>query len=123
LANNPTRNISYVVEPNSPFCRDLEGVGEIRDILSSGEYENIYSEDLATERAKYELWKATDLLDTITLNMIEIPWLSVNQKIRYTSNVTGVTDTYIVKKKTGSSTGGTMTITCQRFQPLYPWTT
>lgn len=123
LTNNPTRNISYVVEPNSPFCRDLEGVGEIRDILSSGEYENIYSEDLATERAKYELWKATDLLDTITLNMIEIPWLSVNQKIRYTSNVTGVTDTYIVKKKTGSSTGGTMTITCQRFQPLYPWTT
>ena len=123
LSNNPTRNISYVVEPTSPFCRDLDGVGEIRKILSDGEYENIYSEDLATERAKYELWKSTDLLDTVTLNMIEIPWLGVNQKIEYTSNVTGVTDTYIVKKKTGSSTGGTMTITCQRFQPLYPWTT
>lgn len=123
LANNPTRNISYVVEPTSPFCRDLEGVGEIRNILSSGDYENIYSEDLATQRAEYELWQSSDLLDTITLEMIEIPWLGVNQKIQYTSNVTGVTDTYIVKKKTGSSTGGTMTITCQRFQPLYPWTT
>jgi len=123
LANNPTRNISYVVEPTSPFCRDLEGVGEIRNILSSGEYENIYSEDLATQRAEYELWQSTDLLDTITLEMIEIPWLGVNQKIEYTSNITGVTDTYIVKKKTGSSTVGMMTITCQRFQPLYPWTT
>lgn len=123
LANNPTRNISYVVRPTSPFCRDLDGVGEIREILSSGEYENIYSEDLATQRAEYELWKATDLLDTITLDMIEIPWLGVNQKIEYTSNVAGVTGTYIVKKKTGSSTGGTMTITCQKFQPLYPWTT
>ena len=123
LANNPTRNISYVIEPASPFCRDLPGVGEIRQVFSGGEYENIYSEDLATERAEYELWKSTDLLDTITLEMLEIPWLTVNQKIEYTSNITGIKDTYIVKKKTGSSTGGIMTIICQRFQPLYPWTT
>ncbi len=122
LENNPTTNISYVVEADSPFCRDLDGIGEIRKVLSDGEYASIYSEDLATERAEYELWKATDLLDTITLRMVEIPWLGVNQKIEYTSNVTGVTDTYIVKKKAGSSTGGTMTITCQRFQPLYSWT-
>jgi len=122
LANNPTRNISYIVESYSPFCRDLDGVGEIREVLSGGDYENIYSEDLATERAEYELWRATDLLDTITLNMIEIPWLGVNQKIEYTSNVTGKTEIYIVKKKSGSSTGGTMTLTCQKFQRLYPWT-
>jgi len=122
IANNPTRNISYVINASSPFCRDVNGLGEIRKILSDGDYANIYSEDLATQRAQYELWKSTDLLDTITLNMMEIPWLGVNQKIEYTSNVTAITETYIVKKKTGSSTAGTMTITCQKFQPLYSWT-
>ena len=122
LANEPTRNISYVIEPDSPFCCDLEGMGEIRNVLSGGEYENIYSEDLATQRGKYELWKATDLLDTVTLEAIEVPWLDVNQKIEYKSNMTGETETYIVKTKSGSSTGGTMSIKCVKFQPLYSWT-
>jgi len=121
IANNPTRNISYTVESYSPFCRDVNGIGEIRDVLSDGDYANIYSNDLAMQRAEYELWKKTNLLDTITLDMIEIPWLGVNQKIEYTSNVTGETEIYIVKKKSGSSTGGTMTLTCQRFQRMYPW--
>ena len=123
IANEPTKNISYVIEPDNPFCCDLEGMGEIRDIKSGSEYESIYSEDLATQRAKYELWKATDLLDSITLEMTEVPWLDVNQKIEYTSKATGKTETYLVKKKSGSTSKGTMTIECTKFQPLYSWTT
>lgn len=122
LLNEPTRNITYIVEPNSPFCCDLEGMEEVRQIFSDAEYSNIYSEDLATQRAKYEVWKATDLLDSLSLELIDVPWLGVNQKIEYTSNVTGVTQQYIVKSKNGSSTGGTMSIQCVKFQPLYSWT-
>ena len=46
LLNEPTRNITYVIEPDSPFCSDLEGMGEIRQVLSDGEYSNIYSEEI-----------------------------------------------------------------------------
>lgn len=122
LIDEPTRNITYVVEPNSPFCSDLESMGEIRQVLSDGEYANIYSEDLATQRAKYEVWKATDLLDVISLEMLEVPWLGVNQKIEYRSSTTGLTQQYIVKTKSGSSTGSVMTLNCVKFQPLYSWT-
>lgn len=119
-AVEPTSNISYVVRPDSPFCREYE-IGEIRNVLCDGEYADIYSESLARERAEYELWKATDLKDTIVLNMIDVPWLEVNQKIEYKSPRTGETGIYLIKQKTGSSTGGTMTLTCVKFQPLYPW--
>ena len=122
IASEPTKNISYVIEPDNPFCCDLAGMGEIRNVLSGSDYESIYSEDLATQRAKYELWKATDLLDDITLEMIEVPWLDVNQKIEYTAKATKQTEIYLVKKKSGSSSKGTMTIECTKFQPLYSWT-
>ncbi|MEG2381077.1 MAG: DUF5048 domain-containing protein [Oscillospiraceae bacterium] len=123
IVKEPTRNITYIVEPTSPFCCDLEGMGEVRQVFADGDYANIYSEDLATQRAKYEVWKATDMLDGLTLEMLEIPWLGVNQKIEYKSNMTGLTQQYITKTKSGSSTGGTMSVQCVKFQPLYPWTT
>ena len=119
LKNNPTRNITYTVNPDSPFA--LGVIDERRQVLSDGEYENITTEELAAERAEYETWKASDLLDEISLSMIDIPWLGVNQKIRYYCMSTGRLETYIVKSKSGSSTGGTMTIKCVKFQPLYPW--
>ena len=82
LQNNPTTNIFYVVEPDSPFGADL--IGEIRNVLSGGEYDDIYSEDLAVQRAKYELWLSSDMKEEISLVMVDIPWLDVNQKIEYT---------------------------------------
>lgn len=119
LAKEPTDNIYYVVEPDSPYAVNV--INEMRDVKYGGEYDNILSEDLAAQRAKYDLWLATDMLDTITLDCIEIPWLDVNQKIRYTPFSTGVTNEYIVTSKSGSTTSGIMTINCTKFQPLYSW--
>ena len=119
LMTEPTDNIFYIVEPDSPYA--IEVIGEMRDSKYGGEYDNILSEDLAAQRAKYDLWLATDMLDNITLDCIEIPWLEVNQKIQYTPFATGVTAEYIVTSKSGSTTGGTMTINCTKFQPLYSW--
>lgn len=120
LLYEPIDNIVYVVEPESPYT--IEAIGEMRDNHHGGEYDNIYSEDLAVQRARYDLWLATDMQETITLQCVEVPWLDVNQKIRYTPFTTGVTDDYIVVTKSGSTTSGIMTITCAKFQPLYSWT-
>jgi hypothetical protein len=119
LANEPTTNISYVVEPETPFGCDI--IGEIRQVLAGADYDAIYSEGLAAQRAEYENWKKSDLLDTIQLEMVSVPWLDVNQKIEYRSFVSGETGTYLVKSVSGSAAQGTMSVTCVRFQPLYPW--
>lgn len=119
IENEPISNISYVVEPDSPYAINV--IGEIRAVRHSGEYDNIFSEDLASQRAKYDLWLASDLQETIQLECIEVPWLDVNQKISYTSFRSGETHEYIVETKSGSTTGGTMTLTCSRFKPLYSW--
>lgn len=99
----------------------VDQIGVIRKVCSGGEYSDIYSEDLALQRAEYELWLASDMKNEISLEMIEIPWLGVNQKIEYTPGITGEKTVYMVKSKSGSTTGGTMTINAVRFQPLYPW--
>ena len=93
----------------------------MRDVKHGGEYDAIYSDELATQRAKYDLWLASDLQETIQLECVEVPWLDVNQKIRYKSFRTGEEYEYIVLSKSGSTTGGTMSITCNKFKPLYSW--
>lgn len=100
---------------NSPF--NIDKIGEKRLVLSGGDYDYIWSEDLAKQRAEYELWTHTRLQDTITLEMIWIPWLTVNQKVRYTSFSTGKTNDYIVKNISGSFSSGTMSVTMIRFYP------
>lgn len=112
-------HISYVVNPNTPF--GVDSIGSRLQVYSGGEYEEIYSDELATQRAEYENWKTTDLLDTVELEMIAIPWLDVNQKIRYTSNITNQTEEYLTKNISLSLTDGTMSVSLVKFQPLYPF--
>lgn len=116
----PTKNVSYTVDPATPFA--LDKIGERRQVLSGGEYANIYTVDLADQRAKYETWLASDMLDTISLTMIEVPWLEVNSKIEYRSFTTGETKTYLIKRKSGSISSCVMTIECVVFKPTYAWT-
>lgn len=123
LATEVTTNISYMVCPENPFGIDIEGNEEVRQVLSGGEYDNIYSEKLAIDRARYETYIATNLTDTITLTMMEVPWLDVNQKIEYTSYVTGETNQYLVVSKAGSYAEGTMNLTIKRFYDDFDWRT
>ena len=80
---------------------------------------NIYSDQLALERAEYENYQTTRLKNAITLTTLHMPWVDVNQKIEYTSQVTGKTDIYIINSITGSSSEGTMTMNCIKYYPLY----
>lgn len=112
-------NIKYRVIPDSPFAIKEMWKDEIRRPLAGGEYENIFSNDLASQRADYETWKTTRLMSRLELPVIEIPWLSTNQLIEYTSKRTGETKKYIVKQI--STSNGLSTLSCIEFYPLYPF--
>lgn len=117
--NENCNNIKYVINLDSPYS--VEKIGEIRQVLSSGEYDNIYTEDLALQRAEYENWKSTRLQDSINLTTVLIPWLNVNQKVEYTSLITGETNQYIVKSINKNFDSWTMSINMIKFYPLYPF--
>ena len=119
IINEGTRNIKYIVNPDSPY--GVDRIGEIRQIFSGGDYENIYTEDLCKQRAEYENWKTTRLEDSITLEMINIPWLSVNKKIEYKSQITKEVNQYIIKSINRDLTKWTMNIQMIRFYDLYPF--
>ena len=112
-------NIKYVVNYDSPFT--IEKIGERRQTLSGDEYDNIYSEQLALERAEYENWKKTRMMTSLTLESIVIPFLTVNSLIEYERKDTGSKDKYIVKKISGSTSNWIQTITTTKYYPLYPF--
>lgn len=105
------------VNPNSPF--NVNGtVGRIRLPLFGGEYENIFSDTLAQQRAEYELWLHTNMNNTITLTCVPVPWLDVNILVSYTDMRNKETNLYIIKSiNFGLSPGDSMTVTMMRFYP------
>lgn len=104
--------------PDSPF--NIFDNTEIRQVLSGGEYDKIYSDDLALQRASYENWKSTRLNDVINLELHAIYWFDVNKKVRYRSIVTGEVNVYIIKRISYSIISGTMSMEMIKFYPLYP---
>lgn len=117
--DNNCRVINYVVNPDSPFTVDK--IGERRRVLSDGEYADIYTTQLAVERAAYENWKTTRLQDTVELHCVLIPFLDVNQKISYTSPLTGEVKQYLVQEISLDVATFTMTLTLMQFYPAFPW--
>lgn len=113
------RNLKFVVNPLDVFA--VERLGEITQVFRDGEYANIYTTELLLERAAYENWKSTRLQDTITLNMIIVPWLDVNRLVEYTSPMTGETMKAIVDSIDFKPTSGTMTVQLTKFYPYYPF--
>lgn len=103
--------------PESPFF--VEGtVGRIRLPLYGDVYDNIYSDDLARQRAEYELYLHTRMNDTITLTAVPVYWLDVNILTRYTSIRNGSTELYLIKNvNMGLSPSDTMNVNLIRFYP------
>lgn len=104
---------AYNRNPNHPFSINTLGF-EIVKILNDAEYEKIYADDLAKQRAEYELYHASNLQENISIEMINIPWMDVNCKIEYTSKNFNETNSYIIKSINGTSTS-TMTIEMSKY--------
>lgn len=104
-------------EPGSPYS--IEELGEILQVFSGGDYDIIFSDELAMERAQYETWLKTNQLDTISLDLVTIPFLEPNLKIDYTPSSAPSPRSYLVQSFSGSLTEGTMNVTLQRVYPEY----
>lgn len=105
--------------PDSPFY--INTIGEIRQVFYGDEYENIWSNDLAQQKANYELWLHTRLNDSISLSVVPLYWLDVNILVDYTRVNTTETNQYIIKSiDTSLSPDGSQTINMVRYYPLHP---
>ena len=107
--------------PDSPFY--VNGpVGIIRQVLYGGDYDNIQSDELALERAKLEIYWKCRLNDSISLNVVPIPWLDVNIVVSHAIKNSTEEKRYIIKNYSvdyGSVTN-TMSVNMITFYPYYP---
>lgn len=92
---------------DSPY--NIDKIGKINYIIDD---ERIYNNDLAAQRARYELYLHARLNDVIILEIVPIYWLNdVNIKINYTNEIIGIKGEYLIKSmEIPLGIGGSMTI-------------
>ena len=124
MGHQQAQATSYDNNPASPFyVGDPIGsssVGRIRIVLYGGEYDNIYSDDLAKQRADFEIYQRSRLNDSISMETIPIPWMDANIVISHRFGQKQEPSKYIVKSfSVDYATGGTMTINTISWYPYY----
>lgn len=109
--------VSLIPAANSPFT--VQKIGEVLDVKTGGEYDNITSDSLASARAEYENWKNCRLSDSITIKTTLVPFAEVGIKCSYRSshNPKSPVQTYIVKSLSHDFSEGTTTWTMYRHYP------
>ena len=95
---------------------------QVRYVCTGGEYDNIYSNDLAAQRARYEIYLRARLHDSIDITCVPIYWLDVNQIIAYRlpNSTAKESDYWLVKSiNTDISVDGKQTINAIRYYSEY----
>ena len=102
---------------DSPY--NIDKIGTINYIVDD---ERIYSNDLARQRADYELFLHARMNDSITLEIVPIYWLNdVNIKINYTNSKIGIEGEYLIKSmEIPLSISSSMTINAIKVYPKEP---
>ena len=100
---------------------------QIRYVCVGDEYDNIYTNDLALQRARYEIYLKARLHDSLSLEIVPIYWLGVNEIISYylpneIDEEGKPIESYWLTKSidTTLSVDGTQSIQAIRYYPLYP---
>lgn len=114
------KQVTYTIsdtEEKSPF--NISKIGKINYIIND---ERIYSDDLARQRAEYELFLHARMNDAIILEIVPVYWLNdVNVKIKYTNKEIGIEGEYLIQTLTiPLGIGGNMTINAIKVYPLLP---
>lgn len=121
---------SYAIasEANPDNILNMNGtLGTIRKVCSGGEYDNIYTNVLANERAKWELYNSCKIKDSIALNCVPIYWCDVNKIINislpnYSDDDEVLYEEVLYMVKSISISGGvngTQTLNCMKYYPYY----
>lgn len=111
------KNVVLRLESESPYT--IQKIGEILDVKSGDEFDNIKSNSVAEQNAIYFNRKSSSMNDTVEISTILIPWLDVNQKVEYKKANSTETNQYIIKNISHDLSSDISTITLQRFYPLY----
>ncbi len=103
----------------SPY--NIDSIGQINYIVDD---ERIYNNDLAQQRANYELFLHARMNDAIALEIVPIYWLNdVNIKINYTNEEIGIEGEYLIKTlNIPLGINSTMTINAIKIYPDEPTT-
>lgn len=118
LTNNTTDTNEYaVIDEVSDFS--IEVIGDRLKVLTGGDYDKIYTNSLCNQRARKELYDASNMQDSLSISVIAIPWLDVNMKIQFTSNITNQISEYVVKNISCDYSTYQMNLQLSRFYPDY----
>lgn len=105
--------------PHSPFYVG-GSIGKITLPLYGDDYENIQTDELALERAKYEIYLRCRLNDTINVTTVPIYWADVGWKVNYRPLDGNVINQYLVQSvSVDLAPDGKQTWNLSRFYPLY----
>lgn len=119
IGNCQSYALAEDTNPDSPFYVG-SSIGRIRLPLFGGDYDNCFTDDLALQRAKYELYLRTRLQDTITLTCLPVPWLDVGVLVEYTLKRNNEKRQYIIQSISyGFDVDDTMSVTMHRYYPNY----
>lgn len=112
-------NIKYIVNPENPFT--VQKIGERYRPIANDDAAGITSDSLALSNAEFYIYKLARLPDSIVKNIIPIPFLDVNQKVRSRIQ-TGDINSYITKSISLNiiETDFSMVVNMNRFYELYP---
>ena len=98
--------------------------GVVPIVLYGGDYDNIMTDELAVERARWEIYQRCRLNNAITIESVPIYWLDVGWKVAYTPLGGTVTNQYMVDSvHVNLAHNGTQSISLSRFFPYYESTT
>ena len=118
LTNNINDTNKYaVINEESDFT--VEIIGKRLKILTGGEFDAIYTNSLAIQRAHLELRNATSMVETLNMSIVAVPWLDVNQIIKFTSNTDHITKKWIIKSISCDCASFQMNVQLSRYYPTY----
>ena len=103
-----TDNIVFVIDKNNKYC--IENIGELIKSLKDNTYANLETDSIAANYAQAKLNQLCRRSTSLSLEMIIVPWLDVNQKIQYKPSDSDEVKTYITKSINGDLLSGTMSV-------------
>lgn len=115
--NCDLQNVIIRIEEDSPFS--VQKLGEILDVKTGEEFDNILSDYIARENALYYNKQSSSVYDTVVISTKMIPFLDVNEKVEYQKQQESVSNYYIIKHIDNELESCTSKITMYRFYPLY----
>lgn len=111
------KNLTFRVEKDSPYT--IQKIGEVLDVKTGDEFDNIISESVTAQNAVYFNQKSSSMNETIEISTKMLPWIDCNVKVEYKKANSNEIKQYIVKDISHDLDGCISTITLQRFYPLY----